>query len=466
MTDRQTIPAALRGAATDLRRLARTMPEVGRRKQEEGLLRAALLLDEQAENAEAQPTTAAAQAAPPAADLAAIAELDRLRLRFADAAADLARLTLERGERMRTEQQLRHRIDELEALDLGAVDGRVSASCADPEHPTWLRTKDDTRGCPWCRVAELEAQAAELRRYRQANESGPLFRIIDDRIVGELFAGELEGLRSLRSLLTTTAKHGTLDEVRQQLAEHVEEERAALAEQQRRDGCTRRPGCECPWCGGDLGDETDAAVPLPGSPAHTAGAAPDPAAARRLRAVEQLCSGRPGYHTVTVKALLSAMSDANDDAVQPDPAAPAGPGLTWARQLNPTQLGEFLDELGGAANILDPAVSLTEVERVLNTWTLAALAAGADQLLAEHADTDEESGYRDDVRDALTRAGWTENRDGCLVAPNGALWTETNDCLDSQLGGPGKGWSIAFDSGVPAVAIVSACLAAAKQPTA
>lgn len=43
------------------------------------------------------------------------------------------------------------------ALDLGDPDGRVSASCGNPEHPTWLRAPDDTRGCPWCRVAELEA---------------------------------------------------------------------------------------------------------------------------------------------------------------------------------------------------------------------------------------------------------------------------------------------------------------------
>ncbi|WP_371793848.1 hypothetical protein OIE91_11320 [Streptomyces albidoflavus] len=49
---------------------------------------------------------------------------------------------------------------ELEALDLGEVDGRVSATCPDPDHPTWLRAPDDTRGCPWCRVEELEQAAA------------------------------------------------------------------------------------------------------------------------------------------------------------------------------------------------------------------------------------------------------------------------------------------------------------------
>lgn len=40
--------------------------------------------------------------------------------------------------------------------------------------------------------------------------------------------------------------------------------------------------------------------------------------ARRLYAVETLCAGRPGYHTVTVKQVLTAMSDADE----PQAAAP------------------------------------------------------------------------------------------------------------------------------------------------
>jgi hypothetical protein len=51
------------------------------------------------------------------------------------------------------------------ALDLADLDGRVSASCDNPDHPTWLRAKDDTRGCPWCTIAELEEQR-ERRRLR------------------------------------------------------------------------------------------------------------------------------------------------------------------------------------------------------------------------------------------------------------------------------------------------------------
>lgn len=50
------------------------------------------------------------------------------------------------------------------ALDLADVDGRVSASCDNPDHPTWLRKPDDTRGCPWCRIAELENALAATGR--------------------------------------------------------------------------------------------------------------------------------------------------------------------------------------------------------------------------------------------------------------------------------------------------------------
>ncbi|MFF8447912.1 hypothetical protein ACF06Q_09445 [Streptomyces leeuwenhoekii] len=41
------------------------------------------------------------------------------------------------------------------ALDLADLDGRTSASCADPSHPTWLRVKDDPRGCPWCELGKV-----------------------------------------------------------------------------------------------------------------------------------------------------------------------------------------------------------------------------------------------------------------------------------------------------------------------
>lgn len=62
-------------------------------------------------------------------------------------------------------EKLRAQVAEFGALELGAPDGRVSAACGNPEHPTWLRRPDDARACPWCAVAELEAQR-ERRRVR------------------------------------------------------------------------------------------------------------------------------------------------------------------------------------------------------------------------------------------------------------------------------------------------------------
>lgn len=47
------------------------------------------------------------------------------------------------------------------ALELGDPDGRVSAACGDSAHPTWLRSLNDLRGCPWCRVAALLAERHE-----------------------------------------------------------------------------------------------------------------------------------------------------------------------------------------------------------------------------------------------------------------------------------------------------------------
>ncbi|MFB6805400.1 hypothetical protein [Streptomyces sp. NPDC056387] len=64
----------------------------------------------------------------------------------------------------KAEEQLTTRraevLDEFEALQLGGINGRVSATCADSDHPTWLRAPEDARGCPWCRVAYLEAALA------------------------------------------------------------------------------------------------------------------------------------------------------------------------------------------------------------------------------------------------------------------------------------------------------------------
>ncbi|MFE7535268.1 hypothetical protein ACFU67_13460 [Streptomyces rhizosphaericola] len=47
-------------------------------------------------------------------------------------------------------------LGQYQALELGTPEGRISAKCDDSSHPVWLRDLDDMRGCPWCRMAELE----------------------------------------------------------------------------------------------------------------------------------------------------------------------------------------------------------------------------------------------------------------------------------------------------------------------
>lgn len=72
------------------------------------------------------------------------------------------------------------------ALELGDPDGRVSASCDNPEHPTWLRALDDNRGCPWCRIAEVRTEAlAEAKDavvewlVKKAHEGTEVARLAD-----------------------------------------------------------------------------------------------------------------------------------------------------------------------------------------------------------------------------------------------------------------------------------------------
>lgn len=97
------------------------------------------------------------------------------------------------------------------ALELGDLDGRVSASCGKPNHLTWLRKRDDTRACPWC-VMELQndslvARTHQLAHYqeiernfwanRRADES---LAAVANRRIAELNAriAELEALTPAR----------------------------------------------------------------------------------------------------------------------------------------------------------------------------------------------------------------------------------------------------------------------------
>lgn len=69
---------------------------------------------------------------------------------------------------LREVRQQRDELGAFRALELGDPDGRVSASCGDPEHPTWLRKLDDTRGCPWCENERLHDDlTAERERHKE-----------------------------------------------------------------------------------------------------------------------------------------------------------------------------------------------------------------------------------------------------------------------------------------------------------
>lgn len=106
-------------------------------------------------------------------------EIDRLRLALKAA---------QRGRR-----QLRARLEAFEALELGTPEGRVSAKCEDAAHPVWLRDLDDMRGCPWCRVAELEAGSPWERAVAGLNalvDAGVAFHVEPDGHISAPFSDE------------------------------------------------------------------------------------------------------------------------------------------------------------------------------------------------------------------------------------------------------------------------------------
>lgn len=89
----------------------------------------------------------------------------------------LADLERARSIAVALEQENAHLTAELapyRALDLGDLDGRVSAACTNDSHPVWLRRITDARGCGWCRVVtvidERDRLRAELAEVKAASE--------------------------------------------------------------------------------------------------------------------------------------------------------------------------------------------------------------------------------------------------------------------------------------------------------
>lgn len=123
--------------------------------------------------------------------------------------------------------------------------------------------------------------------------------------------------------------------------------------------------------------------------------------ARRLRAVEQLCGGRPGYHTVTVKALLTAMGEADDEGQeQPLAAWLTGADAGPPAPITATDEPSFLDPFTEAA-----------VRR-------GALLGGADAIEALPQDHECDPGRGDAVKLLRRLAGLTATTE----QPTGLTW--------------------------------------------
>ena len=124
------------------------------------------------------------------------------------------------------------------ALELGALDGRVSASCGQPHHPTWLRHKDDSRGCPWCAVdgAHEDAIGANLARWEEEQENRRLFLAWGSARMRS--RRKNEALKKLRARITEleAERHSTneaLDDAVQELRARGRESRKVFAERAR-----------------------------------------------------------------------------------------------------------------------------------------------------------------------------------------------------------------------------------------
>ena len=114
------------------------------------------------------------------------AEVERLRSKYGEAVATVARLEQKRVELERIANAERERVAQFEPLRLGDPTALVSHRCGNPTHPTWLTAgRADRRGCPWCRLAEVEriqqpvGQTVFLADYDGAEDGPKLFATLD-----------------------------------------------------------------------------------------------------------------------------------------------------------------------------------------------------------------------------------------------------------------------------------------------
>lgn len=81
--------------------------------------------------------------------------------------------------------ELRKRVAEIDARRLGDLSSLMSIRCGKPTHPVWLTARTDRRGCPWCRLAELErlqqpvGRTVYLADYDGAEDGPKIFASLD-----------------------------------------------------------------------------------------------------------------------------------------------------------------------------------------------------------------------------------------------------------------------------------------------
>ncbi|MFJ8347658.1 hypothetical protein ACIQ9J_15040 [Streptomyces sp. NPDC094153] len=194
-----------------------------------------------------------------------------------------------------------------------------------------LRSRGMLRpGEEWVIDANLQAYANELAEQAQAAVQPPMDRaafrqcITEETALGlgrellrdglDSFLRRLVGPENAQRILAEQRaavlreaadrldrKAATLTEGAEDLAAFVAKAQLAEAKVLRREAAELRR----------MADETQQPTASEESPTDAARRF-----ARRLAAVERLCSGRPGYHTITVKALLTAMGEADDEVQQ------------------------------------------------------------------------------------------------------------------------------------------------------
>lgn len=248
------------------------------------------------------------------------------------------------------------------ALELGDPDGRVSASCGNPSHPTWLRAKVDPRGCPWCEIdqAHEDVIGANLARHEEEQENAQLraqvSALLEERRRTNEWADD--AAKALR------ADRDRIAELEAERSKYVGAEPTIAEEMAYLSRCVQAVG----------------ELTLPET--------------LKVESID------PQYRNGYVHALADMRL-----ALESPERSSYPPALPWAALMDDDDRAEFLDELAAAATThASSDVVLAEVEKACATWRLVAeaqhghnTAPGPDaarQSFAERAAAESDPGRR------------------------------------------------------------------------